>query len=56
MKILVVEDEKVLNESIVTYLSGSGYTCESVSTYSDALEKIDRHTYDCIVLDIMLPG
>ena len=45
-----------MNESMVTYLSGSGYTCESVSTYQDALEKIDHHTYDCIVLDIMLPG
>lgn len=56
MKILIVEDEKVLNESMVTYLSGSGYICESVSTYNDALEKIDHHTYDCIVLDIMLPG
>jgi len=56
LKILIVEDEKVLNESMVTYLSGSGYNCESVSTYNDALEKIDHHTYDCIVLDIMLPG
>lgn len=56
MKILIVEDEKVLNESMVTYLSGSGYICESVSNYGDALEKIDHHTYDCIVLDIMLPG
>jgi DNA-binding response OmpR family regulator len=56
LKILIVEDEKVLNESMVTYLTGSGYTCESVSTYNDALEKIDHHTYDCIVLDIMLPG
>ena len=56
MKILIVEDEKVLNESMVTYLSGSGYICESASTYNDALERIDHHTYDCIVLDIMLPG
>ena len=56
LKILIVEDEKVLNESMVIYLSGSGYTCESVSTYADALEKIDHYTYDCIVLDIMLPG
>jgi len=56
LKILIVEDEKVLNESMVTYLSGSGYICESASTYNDALERIDHHTYDCIVLDIMLPG
>jgi DNA-binding response OmpR family regulator len=56
LKILIVEDEKVLNESMVAYLSASDYVCESVSTYSNALEKIDNHTYDCIVLDIMLPG
>ncbi len=41
---------------MVSYLSGSGYVCESVFTYSAALEKIDNYAYDCIVLDIMLPG
>lgn len=37
-------------------MSAAGYLCESVLTYRDALEKIDYHSYDCIVLDIMLPG
>ena len=56
MKILIVEDEPSLNTSMVEYLSLQGYLCESVSDYKDALEKIDFHSYDCIVLDIMLPG
>lgn len=56
MKILIVEDEAALNKSIVEYLSSQKYRCESVMTYRDALEKMESHQYDCIVLDIMLPG
>lgn len=53
---MIIEDEKGLNESMVNYLSSSGYICEAVFTYQQALEKIDHHSYDCIVLDLMLPG
>lgn len=56
MKLLIIEDEISLNQSIVDFLSAAGYLCEPVFTYQDALEKIDYHNYDCIVLDIMLPG
>lgn len=41
---------------MVDYLTQQQYRCESVSNYADALEKIERYSYDCIVLDIMLPG
>ncbi len=56
MKILIVEDEPALNKSMVDYLSSQQYLCESVSNYRDALEKAELYQYDCIVLDIMLPG
>jgi DNA-binding response OmpR family regulator len=56
MKILIVEDEPALNKSMVDYLSSQQYLCESVSNYHDAREKIETYQYDCIVLDIMLPG
>src|ERR1035437_8985379 len=56
MKILIVEDEPALNKSMVDYLSSQQYLCESVSNYHDALDKIELYQYDCIVLDIMLPG
>jgi len=41
---------------MVDYLSSQQYLCESVSNYRDALEKAELYEYDCIVLDIMLPG
>jgi DNA-binding response OmpR family regulator len=56
LKILIVEDEPALNRSMVEYLSTQQYLCESVSNYNDALEKIELYQYDCIILDLMLPG
>ena len=56
MKLLIVEDEVSLNQSITDFLSAAGYLCEPVFNYADAMEKIDYHDYDCIILDIMLPG
>jgi DNA-binding response OmpR family regulator len=41
---------------MVEFLSASGYLCESVLNFKDAVEKIELYDYDCIVLDIMLPG
>ncbi len=41
---------------MVEFLSASGYLCESVLNFKDAVEKIEVYDYDCIVLDIMLPG
>jgi DNA-binding response OmpR family regulator len=56
VKILIIEDEPAMNQSMVDYLTAMNYTCESVFTYKEALEKIELFDYDCIVLDIMLPG
>lgn len=56
MKILVIEDEKELAVSIGSYLSDENYLCEFAGTFSEAIEKIDVYEYDCILLDLMLPG
>ena len=55
MKILVVEDEKELNKSIVAYLKAEAYTCEVADSFKVAMEKTESFEYDCIVLDISLP-
>lgn len=55
MKILVIEDEKDLRKSMVSYLAQEGYLCESAGDYEEALEKIGIYDYDCFVVDIMLP-
>jgi DNA-binding response OmpR family regulator len=56
LKLLIIEDERALNQSIVAYLTAADYICEPVYTYKDAMEKIEGYDYDCIILDIMLPG
>jgi DNA-binding response OmpR family regulator len=56
MKILIVEDEPALNKSIGDHLSSQQYRCESALNFREALDKIECYEYDCIVLDIMLPG
>lgn len=55
MKILIVEDEKPLSDSMVEYLSEEGHHSEAVYTYNDAVEKIRMYQYDCAVVDINLP-
>lgn len=55
MKILIIEDEKELADSISEYLSGENYLCEFARTFNQALDKIESFNYDCILLDIMLP-
>ncbi len=56
MKLLIIEDERELSKSIVTYLSSEKYLCEQAFTFSEAMEKIELYDYDCILLDLMLPG
>lgn len=56
LKLLIIEDERELSRSMVDYLGAEDYLCEAVYTYRDALEKVEGYDYDCIILDIMLPG
>lgn len=56
MKILIIEDEKELALDIAQYMSGENYLCEIAATYDHALDKIRFYNYDCILLDLMLPG
>lgn len=56
MKILLIEDEKKLSESIVKYLSSDNYLCEQAFDFNEAMEKISLYSYDCILLDLSLPG
>ncbi|TDG35982.1 response regulator transcription factor [Pedobacter changchengzhani] len=55
MKILIVEDETELAQSIADYLSEENYLCEFAINFKQALTKIETYNYDCILLDIMLP-
>ncbi len=56
MRILVVEDEKSLNESISQLLKKEHYTVDSCLRGDEAGDYIRCAEYDAILLDIMLPG
>jgi len=56
MKILIIEDERELSHNIVTYLIAENYLCECAYSFDEAMEKISLYTYDCILLDLVLPG
>ncbi|WP_317045633.1 response regulator transcription factor [Algoriphagus aquimarinus] len=56
MKILLIEDELDLAEAIRTSLEKELFLVEHASDFASALEKVSLYEYDCILLDIMLPG
>jgi len=56
MKILIIEDEHKLSDSIVDYLKGEKYLCEQAFNFDEAMMKARLYDYDCVLLDLMLPG
>ena len=55
MKILIIEDEPDLRETIQKFLLGERYIVETAATMNEGLDKALVYDYDCILLDIMLP-
>ena len=56
MNILIIEDEKELSKSISEYLNSEQFITESAFDFDTAIEKISLYDYECIILDITLPG
>ncbi|MBF7095914.1 response regulator transcription factor [Alkalibacter mobilis] len=54
-KILVVDDERSINDLIRLDLEFEGYAVESAFDGQEALEKVDSFNPDLIILDVMLP-
>jgi len=55
-KILVVDDEQVLLETIVYNLQRAGYQVCTATDGVSALETVRREHPDLVILDVMLPG
>ena len=56
IKILIVEDELPISKLIEMNLTDAGYTCTCAYDGVTAADLIEKHTYDLILLDIMLPA
>lgn len=56
MKLLIVEDERKTREYLQQGLSEAGFLVDISASGDDGLHLADSHSYDLIILDIMLPG
>jgi DNA-binding response OmpR family regulator len=55
LNVLIVEDEKLLNWSLVSSLSKWGFEVQPVFNGKDALAQIETSGFDVVLLDYMLP-
>lgn len=55
MKVLIIEDDSSLREIIKRALLEEHYIVELAEDFNTAVQKINDYSYDCILLDIMLP-
>lgn len=55
MRILIVEDEKKLNDILQRSLKGEGYTVDGVTTSSEGFESVKNFHYDLLIVDLQLP-
>lgn len=55
MKLLLVEDEALIRDSIHEFLVKEGYICEAAANFSDASFKLDLYEYDLVLIDVTLP-
>ena len=56
MKILLIEDEKLLSDSLTTLLTGKGFQVEAVYDGESGAEYAELGIYDLLILDVMMPG
>ncbi len=55
-RILVVDDERQIRELVARYLRAEGLKVSEAADGEQALELAAQHSFDCVVLDIALPG
>ena len=55
MKVLIVDDEKLIRNIIKEYCHSEGYLTDEAEDGLEAIEKVQKNDYDVIILDLMMP-
>ncbi len=55
-RILIIDDEAAIRESLETLLSLEGYLVETATNGEEGLDQIQQNIYDLVLLDLALPG
>jgi CheY-like chemotaxis protein len=56
LKILILDDDVVVRESLVFYLEDNGFDVQSAVTGEEALDLLSKSDFDGAIVDIRLPG
>ncbi|MDA0711517.1 MAG: response regulator [bacterium] len=56
LKILIVDDENIVHETLSGFIRDFGHRSESVHNGADAAKLIDDHDYDLALIDVRMPG
>ncbi len=56
MRVLIVEDDRVLREGVMDLLRGGGYEAEAVADGTEGLRRAIAEPFDLVLLDLALPG
>lgn len=56
MRLLLVDDDEWIRDSLSLYFEGEGCRLATVGTAEEAMEEIKRQVYDIIIVDYRLPG
>ena len=54
-RILLVEDEKAIRDAVTAYLERENYWVTAVGDGQVALDEFEKHHFDLVILDLMLP-
>ncbi|MGD9042471.1 MAG: sigma-54 dependent transcriptional regulator [Desulfobacterales bacterium] len=55
MNIMIVDDEKIVRESLFHWFTKAGHTVEKASSGFEALEKLEKNSFDLLFVDIKMP-
>ncbi|MBW2029801.1 MAG: sigma-54-dependent Fis family transcriptional regulator [Deltaproteobacteria bacterium] len=56
MSIMIVDDEMIVRESLVQWFKKYGHGVDSASSGLEALEKLEKHPFEVLFVDIKMPG
>lgn len=54
--ILIVDDEEPIARLIARTLTNAGFSCQAVTSSSQAADLLEHNRYDLLLLDVMMPG
>ncbi len=54
-RVLVIDDELIVHQSVSRILNEEGYLVDSALRVDEALEKLEQTAYDLVLTDLMIP-